>query len=214
MNLQCTVLQRALSPLSLTAESHLLLFLQYSPTKPYTREPLHTNIWQTPIWLNAHTKSRQFTLVATKIALFWSPLFTHYFVCSPGLTSRQQLNVFSAAACSQFISEQYSNMTTSKDSWDLKLYLALLGGSYCKTQWTSGMSMPRAITSVQTKMPLGRRKSIFSLNCHLRRASVPHSCVFCICTEERGTKCFKTFGFWKETKYYKVVAAFTKNIST
>lgn len=37
-------------------------------------------------------------------------------------------------------------------------YLALLGGSYCSTQSTSGMSIPRAITSVHTKTPLQRRK--------------------------------------------------------
>lgn len=157
----------------LCPRSHLSLFLWYSPAKPYTRASSHK--YKTNIHLTyTPTNSRQFTLVTTKIAPFWSPLFTHYFVCSLRLTSRQQLNVFSAAVCSQFISEQHANMTTSRDSWDLKLYLALLGGSYCKTQWTSGMSMPRAITSVQTKMPLGRRrKSIFSLNCHLRRASLP-----------------------------------------
>lgn len=33
-------------------------------------------------------------------------------------------------------------------------YFALLGGSNCMTQSTSGMSTPRAITSVQTRTPL------------------------------------------------------------
>lgn len=37
-------------------------------------------------------------------------------------------------------------------------YLALLGGSYCSTQFTSGMSIPRAITSVHTRIPLGREE--------------------------------------------------------
>lgn len=37
-------------------------------------------------------------------------------------------------------------------------YLALLGGSYCKTQFTSGISIPRAITSVHTRIPLGREQ--------------------------------------------------------
>lgn len=41
------------------------------------------------------------------------------------------------------------------------LYLALLGGSYCKTQSTSGMSTPRAITSVHTKIPLESEKTAF-----------------------------------------------------
>lgn len=39
-------------------------------------------------------------------------------------------------------------------------YLALLGGSYCKTQFTSGISIPRAITSVHTKIPLGERVAL------------------------------------------------------
>ena len=33
-------------------------------------------------------------------------------------------------------------------------HLALLGGSYCSTQLTSGISMPLAMTSVHTKIPL------------------------------------------------------------
>ena len=33
-------------------------------------------------------------------------------------------------------------------------YLALLGGSNCMTQSTSGMSTPRAMTSVQIRTPL------------------------------------------------------------
>lgn len=33
-------------------------------------------------------------------------------------------------------------------------HLALLGGSYCSTQLTSAMSMPLAITSVHTRIPL------------------------------------------------------------
>lgn len=33
-------------------------------------------------------------------------------------------------------------------------YLAQLGGSHCRTQLTSGMSMPLAMTSVHTRIPL------------------------------------------------------------
>lgn len=36
----------------------------------------------------------------------------------------------------------------------LLTHLALLGGSYCSTQFTSGISMPLAMTSVHTKIPL------------------------------------------------------------
>lgn len=42
-------------------------------------------------------------------------------------------------------------------------YLALLGGSYCKTQLTSGISIPRAITSVHTRIPLAMREQHMSL---------------------------------------------------
>ena len=44
-------------------------------------------------------------------------------------------------------------------------YLAELGGSYCMTQLTSGMSIPRAMTSVHTSKPLG--KNDVSYNCQL-----------------------------------------------
>lgn len=136
----------------------------------------HFEQWQLPaiscfLAIQSLTQTRQFVflcLLSPYSAQATDAIFCHYLQKS-GIACRVTSVARDVAACGHVwwkhccvqSSSVIVNQKSSNYSWN-RSYFALLGGSNWMTQSTSGMSTPRAMTSVHTKTPLKQQVNIMS----------------------------------------------------